>query len=187
MKSTWNIEKHISLIAYYHLITTLLGLAFYLLCIFGIVEQVFALQDHVKLGVNTVAGLLVFWGISRKKGWGWKLTVLATPLSWAYGVYELSTVYQPGIGTITSIFIFVDVMILKILFAEDARAIFGITDGLWPGLSWLRKPLFVVGVFFLTLDMFGNQGAVVAAVVLFAALESSKKYVANQAKLDDEG
>lgn len=169
-------EQVVKAIAYYHLITTTFGIAFYAITLFSDKAQIPA-ADYFEMSINTALGLAIFYGLSRKIPWGWQLTVVATPLSWLYGIYQLSQVYQPGSGFIVAMFMFLDIVILKVLFDDGIMKLFQV-ETKWKSLMWIRTPLLLAALFFLTLDFIGNQGAVIAALLLFSALHLAKKYAA---------
>lgn len=174
-ENSGNPGKQIKTIAYYHLFTTLFGLLFYVLIQLSLVQGDTAVRHHVEAVVNTALGLSIYYGLSRHLPRGWKLTVLATPLSWIYGIYQLSRVYQPGSGFTASLFIFIDVAILYILFRPETLALFRIEDAAWQNLAWLKTPLLLSGVFLFSLDFIGAPGAVITALAFYFTLSLVRK------------
>lgn len=158
--------KWIRIIAFWTLITALLNLFFYGLVQFSVIKGSFSLLDHLDVMTNSLIGLLTFWGLRRHAPWGWKLAVVAIPVSWLYGVYSISRNYQPGMGVVTSVFLFIDAAILIFLFTPAALKVFQITAR-WISLEWLKYPLLVTAVFLLSLDFLGNLGGVMSAFAFF--------------------
>lgn len=160
--------KWIRIIAFWTLITALLNLFFYGLVQFSVIKGSFSLLDHFDVMTNSLIGLLTFWGLRRHAPWGWKLAVVAIPASWFYGVYSISRNYQPGMGFVTSMFLFIDAAIFIFLFTPPVLKIFQIPSR-WISLEWIKYPLLVIAVFLLSLDFLGNLGSIMAAFVFFIA------------------
>jgi hypothetical protein len=174
--------KWIKIIALWSLITAVLNLLFYGLVQSSLVKGSFSLLDHFDLFANSTFGLLTFWGLWRQASWGWKIAVIAIPCSWLYGVYGISLNYQPGMGVVTSTFLFIDAAIFIFLFTPAVLKLFHITS-FWPSLAWIKYPLLVTAVFLLALDFLGNLGGVIVAFVAFVALMLWDRY--QQANPDD--
>lgn len=181
-----NTDGQVRIIANYHLITTLFGLGFYLLVILQIIEHTFGGREHVEAVVNTLAGVCIYVGLIRKSAWGWKLTVAATPLSWLYTVYTLSLSYQPGTGVMAALFLFIDAVIITILFRPAALSFFGISGAFWPQFIMMRPPLVLAALFFLTLDTAGAQGAVVISLAIYVSVLLAKSFSTQPAEDNDE-
>jgi hypothetical protein len=169
------INKWIRIIALWSLITAVLNLLFYGLVQLSLVKGSFSLLDHADVFANSILGLLTFWGLWRQASWGWKIAVLAIPFSWLYGVFSIAQNYQPGMGVVTSAFLFIDAAIFIFLFTPVVLDLFHIKS-FWPSLEWVKYPLLVTAVFLLTLDFLGNLGGVIAAFSFFLALMLWNRY-----------
>lgn len=167
--------KWIKIIALWTLINAALNLLFYGLVQSSLVKGTFTLLDHVDVLVNSLLGLLTFWGLWRHAVWGWKIAVIAIPFSWLYGVYRISLHYQPGMGVVTSTFLFIDVAIFIFLFTPVVRKFFCIAS-FWPSLEWVKYPLLVTAVFLMAFDFVGNRGGVIIAFFAFAAMMAWNRY-----------
>jgi hypothetical protein len=167
--------KWIKIIALWTLITAVLNLLFYGLVQSSLVKGTFTLLDHLDVLINSVLGLLTFWGLWRHAAWGWKIAVIAIPFSWVYGVYSISLNYQPGMGAVTSTFLFIDAAIFIFLFTPTVRNFFHIIS-FWPSLEWVKYPLLVTAVFLMALDFVGNLGGVIAAFSAFVPMMLWNRY-----------
>jgi hypothetical protein len=167
--------KWIKIIALWTLINAALNLLFYGLVQSSLVKGTFTVLDHVDVLVNSLLGLLTFWGLWRHAAWGWKIAVIAIPFSWLYGVYRISLHYQPGMGVVTSTFLFIDAAIFIFLFTPEVLLLFHIRS-FWLSLNWIKYPLLVTAVFLLFLDFLGNLGGVMAAFTVFVALKLWDRY-----------
>ena len=174
--------KWIKIIALWTLINAALNLLFYGLVQFSLVKGTFTLLDHVDVFANSILGLLIFWGLWRHAAWGWKIAVIAIPFSWIYGVYSISLHYQPGMGVVTSTFLFIDAAIFIFLFHPKVLNLCHI-QSFWPSSEWMKYPLLVTALFLLSLDFLGNLGGVMAAFSLFVAMMVWNRY--RQANPDD--
>jgi len=174
--------RWIRLIALWALITTVLNLLFYSLVQLSWVKGSFSVLDHIDVFLNSLLGLLTFFGLWRQASWGWKIAVVAIPFSWIYGIYSLSLNYRTGMGVIASTFLCIDVAIFIFLFQPPVLKLFRIVS-FWLTLEWIKYPLLVTAVFLMSLDIAGNRGAVAIAFAVFVAMMVWKQY--KSAKSDD--
>lgn len=161
--------RWIRLIALWSLVTAVLNLLFYTLVQFAWIRGALSLTDHIDVFLNSLLGFLTFIGLWRQAPWGWKIAVIAIPLSWVYGIYNLSLNYRTGMGVIVSTFLWIDFAIFIFLFQPPVVKRFQIAS-FWLTLEWIKYPLLVTAVFLMSLDLAGNRGAVAIAFLVFVVM-----------------
>lgn len=168
------IKRWVKIIAGWTLIGTIIGTIFYVLIYLSIVEEELTVIDKIDSYVIPFLGLSIFWGLWNFKSWGWKLIVISTPLTWVFYLLDLLLNFQPNLGFVYSIFIFIDVAILHFLFKPEVKDLFGIQN--WSKLKWVITPLWLSGSFLAVNYIFGDLVAFFFCVSLFLGLKTAKKY-----------
>lgn len=166
----------IKIIALWSLISTALGIAFYILVQFGVIEETFSKTEIIVFYLGTTLGLLITFGLWNFAAWGWKLTVFSTPLYCIYSIYDLSLNYSIGMGATFSFFIFIEAAIINLLFKSKITNLFNITSSFWSNLEWIKYPLLLMAVFLLGLDLVGSLGSAVITLAIFIGIKVGKKY-----------
>jgi len=170
------IKKWIKVIALWQLICAVINVVLFILPQLSTIQIKLALHDCIEASVNTIGGLVIFLGLWRFTGWGWKIAVLFIPLSWAYVTYDLFIDYQHGVSLLISPFILIDCLIFRFLFKGQVTEIFKISSTNWIKLSWLGGPLFILAVFLLIHDLLNDIIAIVLAVAILMVFHTASKY-----------
>ena len=119
MEQQTKIKRWISIIALWKLVTSLIGICFYILIQLDIIEETFTRFDVFAFFFSSVAGLTIFVGLWRFEPWGWKAAVLLIPIYWVIESYGLISGYFLGLGIFTSPFIMIDAAILSYFFKPE--------------------------------------------------------------------
>jgi len=173
---TKKINKWIKTVALWQLICAGINVFLLILPQLPTIQVKFTLPDCIEASFNAIGGLAIFLGLWRLAPWGWKVTVLFIPLSWAYVTYDLFIYYHHGVSLIISPFILIDWLILRFLFKKEVTEIFKISSTSWIKLSWFVSPLFVLAVFLPIHDLLNDIIAIILAVTILTGFYTVNKY-----------
>jgi hypothetical protein len=177
MKQHTKIKSWITIIALLALACSLVNICFYILIRFGVIEETLSKFDTFELFFGTLAGLTIFIGLWLFEPWGWKAAVLLIPISWVIGCYGLITGYFRGLAIGTSLFVILDAAILRYLFKPKVMNFFKIFSTPLFKLKWTWKGLFLLALYLIVIDLFGNLVAIITVLAIFLGIKTAKKYM----------
>ena len=174
------IDKWLKIIALWSLFTALLSTCFYILTQVGIIDEKITRLDLVEFLFNTIAGFAVFVGIWCLKSWGWKAAILLIPVSWILSAYSMAIDYYRLLGIFSSPFIIIDGFIMRYLFKDDVIELFQIKSSFLLKLKWCANGLFLMALFLIVIDIFGDIVAIVTILAIFMGAQVSRKIKTKQ-------
>jgi hypothetical protein len=177
MEQHTKIKKWIRIIALWTLVSSLFGICFYILIQLNIIEETLTRFDVFDLFFSILAGLILFIGLWHFEPWGWKAAVLLIPISWVIGCYGLITDYFRGLGIFTSPFIIIDAVILSYLFKAEVTNFCQIFSTPLLKLKWSSKGLFLLALYLIVNDIFGNFVRIITVLAIFLGIMTTKKYM----------
>ena len=177
MEQRKKIKRWIRIIALWTLVGLLFGICFHILIQLNIIEEPLTRFEVFDFYFSTLASLTIFVGLWCFEPWAWKAAVLLIPISWALGSYGLITDYLQGLGILISPFVILDAVILRYLFKPEVMNFCQIFSTPLLKLKWTWKGIFLLALFLIVIDIFGNLIGIITVLAIFLGIMTAKKYM----------
>ncbi|MDY6842475.1 MAG: hypothetical protein SVW57_00095 [Thermodesulfobacteriota bacterium] len=166
----------VKIIAIWSLFCSMFGIFFFLFSQLSIIDETLTTLDYLDFCLTACIGLLIFIGLWNGTQWGWKIIVVATPLTWIYNMYDIAIHYESGMGLFMSIFLFIDFAIIRFLFKEEVLTLFDITSKRWAELYWIKDFLLFFAIFLIFVDLWDGLSAFIIAVAIVIGIKIHERH-----------